>query len=96
MFLILLGLYFLLLLLFLLLKIVKQFQSAELLILQAFVFFVHNDSHKHLNHNFIEFLADLVDLTIFVGLYVVNANNLGCFYFFLFELVNLKLLQPRL
>lgn len=96
MLLVLLRFYFLFLLLLLLLKVVKQLQSAELLILQAFVFFVDNDSHKHLNHHFIKFLADLVDLSVLVGLDVVNANNLGRFYLFLFELVNVKLLQPRL
>lgn len=88
---------FLLVLLFLLLfrllqllfffDFIQQLQSTELLSLQFLILLVYYDSHEHLDCNFIKFFAHLIDLSIFVGLYVVDSRKLVSFCFLFLKLI---------
>lgn len=72
---------------------VEQFQGAELFSFKSFVLLVDDDSHEHLDHNFINFFADLIDVPILIGFDVVDPQYLISLLFLLLEFLNFEGLQ---
>lgn len=77
-----------LLLFYLFFNTIKQFQCAELFRFQIFRILVNNNSNQHFDGHFVQLLANLINLSVFIGFYVVYAHNLITFLFFLLKVLH--------
>lgn len=68
----------------------QKLQSTKLLGLKLFVFLINDNSHQYFNSHLVHFFANLSNLSIFVGFYVVDSEHLGSFDLLLLYLIDIK------